>query len=116
MEAKTGAAEKPESKTTKSGTPVRRETDPESAMKGDRPTASFALCLVSCSSCHLLSDLTSCRVSCCCMIASEGNVFCFPLWTNQSGEGGISLPGSVHCGCVKPRERTLFISMTNTSF
>lgn len=35
---------------------------------------------------------------CCCMIVSEGNIFCFcPLWANKSREGRLSHAGLVHC-------------------
>lgn len=84
---------------------VSCETDPESVMKDDwlHPPLFCVLHF-----CHLCSPLTSLHAFqnrspciCCCMIASEGNVFCFcPVWANEHGKGRNLLSGSLDYPCL----------------
>lgn len=77
------------------------ETDPEYVIKDDRLHV-FVYCVLlppaTCSftSSHSFQNKSLCF--CCCMIVSEGNIFCFcPLWANKSREGRLSHAGLVHC-------------------
>lgn len=76
------------------------ETDPEYVIKDD--CIVFVYCVLlppaTCSftSSHSFQNKSLCF--CCCMIVSEGNIFCFcPLWANKSREGRLSHAGLVHC-------------------
>lgn len=77
------------------------ETDPEYVIK-DTDCIVFVYCVLlppaTCSftSSHSFQNKSLCF--CCCMIVSEGNIFCFcPLWANKSREGRLSHAGLVHC-------------------